>query len=373
MKILPFKPSENVSVGVELEFQIINPKNYDLISRAKDFIRNIQMSEFSKFIKPEITQGMIEINSSVHHSLDEMYNELIAMREFLLKHSEQLHVNICGGGTHPFRKWKLNKIFPSQRFKNLSKQYQYLSKRSTVFGQHIHIGCKSSEDAIYLTHALTRYVPHFIALSASSPFYQGVDTRFCSSRSNVFSSFPTSGVMPYLLNWTEFSEYFYKMRKLGIIHSMKDFYWDIRPKPEYGTVEIRVCDTPLTIKKAVLLAAYIQAVAHYLLQTKALNLSHDFYYVYSNNRFQASRYGFEGVIIKPDNLTAVNIGEDILTTIKAIEKNANKLGTMGFMLQLMDIVKNKQNDALWLRDIYKSTGDLPSVVHEQCLVWKQEI
>src|SRR5262249_27038602 len=153
-----------------------------------------------------------------------------------------------------------------------SKKYTYLSKRSTVFGQHIHIGCKSGEDAIYLTHALSRYVPQFIAICASSPFYQGVDTGYASSRSTVFNAFPLSGVMPYLITWNEFSEYYYKMRNYGIIGSMKDFYWDIRPKPEFGTVEIRVCDTPLTIRTAAIITAYIQALSLYLLEEKPIQI-----------------------------------------------------------------------------------------------------
>ncbi len=266
MKTLPFKSSSLVSLGVELEFQIIDPHSFGLIPRAKDLMRTIKQGPYQKRIKPEITQGMIEINSSVHHSPSILLDELIDIRTFLLNIADQIKINFCGGGTHPFQKWTSLKIFPTSRFKNLSRQYRYLSKRSTVFGQHIHIGCRNSDDAIYLTHALARYVPHFIAISASSPFYQGVDTGYHSSRSNIFSAFPLSGVIPYLTTWKEFSEYFYKMRNLGIVETMKDFYWDIRPKPEFGTVEVRVFDTPLTFNKAVILAAYLQSLAHYLLQ-----------------------------------------------------------------------------------------------------------
>jgi carboxylate-amine ligase len=372
MKLLPFKASTLASIGVELEFQIIDPITCDLAARAKDLIRGIEESPYKDTIKPEITQGMIEINSSVHQSPQDMNQELLAMRSFLLEQGKKIGVIFSGGGTHPFRKWNLNKIFPSKRFKNLSRQYRYLSKRSTVFGQHIHIGCPNADDALYLTHALTRYVPHLIAISASSPFYQGEDTDYHSSRSNIFSAFPTSGVIPYLKTWGEFSDYFYKMRKLGIIHTMKDLYWDIRPKPEFGTVEVRVCDTPLTIKKAVMIAAYLQTLAIYLLKERPITITHDLYYVYGYNRFQACRYGFEGNFINPDTLSQSIIADDILETTKAIEKYANDLGNMGFIVQLVEDVIKRENDTAFLRRLFKEEGSLKTVIHEQFAQWKKD-
>jgi glutamate---cysteine ligase / carboxylate-amine ligase len=124
-----------------------------------------------------------------------------------------------------------------------------------VFGQHIHVGCESGDDALFLLHSLNRYVPHFIALSASSPFFQGSDPPFNSARLNSVFAFSLGGRAPFLLRWVDFeSEYFAKMETMGIVKSMKDFYWDIRPKPEYGTIELRACDTPLTVERAAALA-----------------------------------------------------------------------------------------------------------------------
>ncbi len=372
MKLLPFKSSQQSSIGMELEIQIINPHTHALISRSKDLIRIINESAFNQRIKPEITQSMIEINSSIHTSPVDMMNELYEIQTFLMHQGENLNISFCGGGTHPFQKWAMQKIFPTMRYKKLSRQYRFLSKRATVFGQHIHVGCANSQDAIYLTHALARYVPHFIAISASSPFYQGVDTGYFSSRSTIFNAFPLSGVIPYLISWSDFSEYFYKMKNLGIVESMKDFYWDIRPKPEFGTVEIRVCDTPLTIKKAILITAYIQALSLYLVHEKPLSISHDLYFLYGYNRFQASRYGFGGSIIDPECMQACSIGDDIVSTLKKIERYANQLNNMGMISQLLDYVINKKNDAAILRQLFKQTGSLPKVVSEQCTLWKKE-
>lgn len=373
MKILPFKTSEVCTIGIELEYQIVNPHTFSLVSRAKDLIRNIKESPYKKLIKPEITQSMIEINTSIHHSPGEMLNELLEIQQFLLNQGNKLDIAFCGGGSHPFQKWSSQKIFPLARFKKLSRIYGHLSKRATIFGQHVHIGCKNGEEALYLTHALARYVPQFIAICASSPFYQGVDTGYFSSRSTEFSAFPQSGVIPYLLTWKKFSEYFYKLKKLDIIHSMKDFYWDIRPHPEFGTVEIRVCDTPLTFKKAVMIAAYIQSLSLYLLKEKPIHLSRDLYYLYAHNRFQATRYGFDGSIIDFKKMKRCLISDDIFDTIKKIENYAYQLNNMDYISLLLENTINKRNDTVLLRKIQKQVNSFPKVVAEECHLWKSEI
>jgi glutamate---cysteine ligase / carboxylate-amine ligase len=370
MKILTFKKSKELSLGVELEFQLINPITFDLISRAKDLIRNIGTSKYRTHITPEVTQSMIEINSSIHFSVKDLHHELKDMRNFLLKQSKEVGICICGGGTHPFRKWALSKIYPTKRYKKLSHQYRFLSKRSTVFGFHVHIGCTNAEDALYLTHALARFIPHFIAISASSPFYEGIDTGFNTTRFTDFNSFPTSGIIPYLLTWEDFSHYFYKLKKLGVISSMKDFYWDIRPKPEFGTVEIRVCDTPLTIEKAAMIAAYIQTLSYFLLHEKPIEITHDLYYFYPHNRFLASRYGLEGHVIDSKRMQYIPMIEDIQETIKKIKKYAKKLNNSIYIAELAKNIARKKNDAKILKHFYKKYGSFPKVVHEQCIIWK---
>lgn len=371
MKLLPFKESKTASIGIELEFQIIDPNSFSLISRSKELIRNIKESIYNEQIKPEVTQSMIEINTSIHHSVKEMLDELQDIQQFLLREAAELNILFCGGGAHPFQKWAMQKIFPSMRYKTLSHKYRYLSKRSTVFGQHIHIGCKNAEDALYLTHALTRYVPHFVAITAASPFYQGVDTGYQSTRLTDFSSFPTSGVIPYLTTWKEFSNYYYKLRQVKIISSMKDFYWDIRPKPEFGTVEIRICDTPLSLRKAAIITAYVQALSLYLLEEKPITISQDLYYLYNYNRFEASRYGFDGKLVDPHSYKQCLIIDDIYETLKIIEGYTNRLNNLPYTAQLVDDLISKSNDASLLRQLVKQHGSYAKVVQEQCKIWSQ--
>src|SRR5215216_3278571 len=180
VKKLPFKKSSIGSIGIELELQLIDPNTSELTSRAKDLIRQINASDYYERIKPEITQSMIEVNTGIHQTPGQLFEELNTLHQFLLNQTKQLEISICGGGTHPFQAWILEKIFPTRRFSTVTKKFRYLAKRSTVFGQHIHIGCANADDALYLTHALARYVPQFIAITAASPYYQGIDTGYYS-------------------------------------------------------------------------------------------------------------------------------------------------------------------------------------------------
>lgn len=369
---LLFNSSTQLTLGIELELQVVNQTSYDLTARAPKFIKHIrQLTRANRYpwkIKPEITQSMLEINSSPYLTADALLRELTEIRNFLLAQADQLQFCFAGGGAHPFQKWKSLKIYPAPRFKNLSYRYGYLAKQFTVFGQHIHIGCKNGDDALYLIHGLARYVPHFIALSASSPFYQGIDTTFDSSRINVVNTF-SDGAMPYLCSWEEFSNYFKKLYHLKIVRGIKDLYWDIRPQPEFGTVEIRICDTPLTVDKAVALAAYAQTLASYILRERPFVCSPDIYIPYSYNRFQASRYGFSGDFIDPYTHQHHRLGDDILQTIKMLTSHAATLHTAHFLEQVTNDVVNGQNDAKWLRDVFSKMDALCDVVRAQSDLW----
>ena len=196
MPELTFTSSSALTFGVELELMLVNTRDFNLANEADDLLRRIERDAPQGELKPELTQSMVEINTQVHDRYPALVAELRATRDVLAGHARKMNVAIAGGGTHPFQKWSDRKIYPTERFLSVSEKYGFLAKQFTVFGQHVHIGCASGDDAIYLNHALIRYVPHFIALAASSPFYQGVDTAFDSSRLSVVNAFPLSGTMP---------------------------------------------------------------------------------------------------------------------------------------------------------------------------------
>jgi carboxylate-amine ligase len=363
MPLEAFNASEPLTFGVELELQLVSLSDFNLTAASPDLLHLLQRKPFPGNVTPEITESMIEINSSVHSRYQPLLAELGEIRDTLVTGGDTLNIGISGGGTHPFQHWSEQKIFSKPRFQHLSSLYGYLAKQFTVFGQHVHIGCASGDDALFLLHSLSRYIPHFIALSASSPFVQGHDSLFDSARLNSVFAFPMSGRAPFMLRWEEFENvYFAKMERTGIIKSMKDFYWDIRPKPEYGTIELRVCDTPLTVERAAALAAYLQALCRHLLLREEDAPSEDDYLVYNYNRFQACRFGLDGSITNPKTYQTLSLREDILATLRLMEPHADALGSYDALRGLSDVVR-ATNDATYLRGQYEAQGSAEGMVN----------
>lgn len=362
MPLEPFKVSEPLTIGVELELQLVSLSDFDLVSASPDMLHLLSRKPFPGNVTPEITESMIEINTDVHTDYPGLLAQLHSIRDTLVAAADQLNIGVCGGGTHPFQKWSERKIFSKPRFKEVSALYGYLAKQFTVFGQHVHIGCASGDDALFLLHALNRYVPHFIALSASSPYFQGSDTLFNSARLNSISAFPLSGRAPFLMRWEDFEKgYFARMEHTGVVKSMKDFYWDIRPKPEYGTIELRVCDTPLTVDRAAALACYLQCLCQYLLERSEAPPAEDDYLVYNYNRFQACRFGLDGMMVNPTTHETLSLREDILTTLRKLEPYAAKLSCLP-VLEHFYQTTHVGSDAHYLREQFVERGSAEGMV-----------
>jgi carboxylate-amine ligase len=363
MPLETFASSQPLTLGVELELQLVNSYDMDLSSSANDLLELLRRKPFPGVVTPEMTQSMIEVATDVHTEHGPLLAQLQKMRDTLVSAGDRLNIEIAGGGTHPFQRWFEQRIFSKPRFQELSGLYGYLAKQFTVFGQHVHVGCANADDALFLLHALNRYVPHFIALSASSPFSQGVDTLFDSARLNSVFAFPLSGRAPFVLRWDEFVHgYFTKMESTGVVKSMKDFYWDIRPKPEYGTIELRVCDTPLTVERAAALACYLQALCRHLLARNEPPPEEDDYLVYTYNRFQACRFGLEGQMVNPKTRERIGIREDILATLRQLQPHALALNAQAALDEIERTAGRESNHAGFLRRRYAETGSVQGVV-----------
>ncbi|MGA0572289.1 YbdK family carboxylate-amine ligase [Variovorax sp. VNK109] len=351
MSLEPFQKSAALSLGVELELQLVNTHDYDLAPYAEDMLRLMDKIELPGSVVPEMTSSMIEISTGVCQSSAQVLGELTQIRDSLVKSADKLNIAVVGGGTHPFQMWHERRIYDKPRFRELSDLYGYLSKQFTIFGQHVHIGCPSADEALLMLHRMSRYIPHFIALSASSPYVQGHDTAFDSARLNSVFAFPLSGRAPFTLTWDEFTAYFDKMTRTGVVKSMKDFYWDIRPKPEYGTIEIRVFDTPLTVERASALSGYVQSLASWFLREQPFMPAEDDYLVYTYNRFQACRFGMEAVYVDPATGEHMALRDHILQTMQRIEPDAEKVGAAAAVHLLRGSVERAHNDARWLREV----------------------
>ncbi|MDF2464426.1 MAG: glutamate--cysteine ligase [Ramlibacter sp.] len=363
MPLETFKSSRSLTLGVELELQLVSLSDFDLINASPDMLELLVRRRFPGNVVPEITESMIEVSTDVHTRHEDLLGQLHQIRDALVAAGDKLNVGICGGGTHPFQQWSERKIFSKPRFKEVSALYGYLAKQFTIFGQHVHIGCTSGDEALFLLHSLNRYVPHFIALSASSPYVQRHDTLFNSARLNSVFAFPLSGRAHFTLRWDEFENgYFARMERTGVVKSMKDFYWDIRPKPEYGTIELRVCDTPLTVDRAAALACYLQTLCRYLLHGGDSLPDESDYLVYNYNRFQACRFGLEGTLVHPKTYEALSLREDIIATAAKLSEHAQACGATRAM-EHISRAATAGNDAASLRQSFSESGGAEGMVN----------
>ncbi len=365
--IAAFKQSQPLSLGVELELQLLSVRDFDLTRGATDLLGSMDYDGCFGEIKLEITESMIEVSTLPRTFVDGIAGDLVGLRQTLVRQCARNHIAVCGGGTHPFHRWSERRICPGDRFAEIYQRYGDLAKQFTVCGQHIHVGCASGDDAIWLTQALAPYLPLFIALSASSPFVDGEDTLFQSARLNAVSAFPLSGQCPALRDWSEFLEHFSLLQSCGIARSIKDLYWDVRPKPEFGTVEIRVCDTPLTVERAAALAALAQSLVRHLLRTRPALDTQRHLHVARYNKFQACRYGLDALISDPvgrRQLPLRQIGRQLLAVLA---EDAGELGCSAWLERLDASLSVEVSDANWLRRRQACHGNLNEVVREAAM------
>jgi carboxylate-amine ligase len=299
-----FLPAFNASrlgtMGIELELMVLDRLSFDLMPAAPDILRLLDMQEKKWVATPEITTSMLEVATSILDGFGPAVAELEEIRTSVEHAAFQVGAAISGGGAHSFQRWHEQRIYPKERYRESAKKFGYLAKMFTVFGMHVHIGMPGGDQAIRACAWLTQYAPLFIALSANSPCWQGEDSGFCSARSNVVGVFPMSGTMPASIrSWAAFEAHFSRLAQHGIVNSIKDFYWDVRPKPEYGTIELRVLDTPLHPAYAAALACYARELCLELVEAEGAWPREGASEVYAWNRFNAAKNGVEANWINP--------------------------------------------------------------------------
>ncbi len=314
MNKIVFNPSQNLSMGTEVELQLIDLTNFNLSDQSALIVHTVNDHQH---VKQDLTTSIIELNSSPHLSAMAIFHELIQLIEKIRLVAIAYHIDLCGGGRHYSHDWKGQSITDKARYQNMAARLGYLSK-ACVFGQHIHVGVKTGDDAMYLCHTLRQYVPQLIALSASSPYYRGEDTQFSSSRFSSLDSMPNYGSFEEIYTWDAFQDYFHKVTSSGAIAGIKDLYWDIRPQPQLGTIEVRVCDTPLYLYHAAMLAGYTHLLVKMLLQQK-YPVTGDYRAIYAANKFYANRYGLNAEMIN-NTYQKMPLREHIFNTTQQLKK-----------------------------------------------------
>jgi len=305
-----FQKSAPGTMGIELELMVLDRLTYDLLPAAPDILRLLNQTKRSWVATPEITTSMLEVATSILHDYAEAQAQIEEIRSTVLRAAFDVGAAISGGGAHPFQRWNEQRIYPKERYRESARKYGYLAKMFTVFGMHVHVGMPTADDAIRVCSGLTQRAPLFIALSANSPCWQGEDSGFSSARSNVVGAFPMSGTMPaHIRTWHDFVNHFDRLAAHGIVNSIKDFYWDVRPKPEYGTIELRVLDTPLQPAYAAAFASYARELCMEILRSPARWVDDSARELYVWNRFNAAKSGVDAQWIDPYSGVALPVRE----------------------------------------------------------------
>lgn len=347
----PFADSETGTMGIELELMVLDRLTYDLMPAAPDILRLLEGRKKAWAATPEITTSMLEVATSVLRNYSEARAQLEEIRTGVREAAFQVGVAISGGGAHPFQKWHAQRIYPKERYQASAKKFGYLAKLFTVFGMHVHIGMPSADEAVRVCAWLTQKAPLFIALSANSPCWQGEDSGFCSARSNVVGAFPMSGILPaHIRSWSQFDAHFAHLAQHGIVNSIKDFYWDVRPKPEYGTIELRVLDTPLHPRHAAALAVYARALCMEHLEQPGAWPAAQCGELYTWNRFNAARDGVAAAWIDPETGRERRIAELVEEDLARLEEKSDDPGFGDAARDLMELMKDG-GQAAWLKEV----------------------
>lgn len=320
---LNFPKNQNLSLGVEIEIQLIDSVTGDLTPAGPHILKILENQKEQSHIKSEIFQSMLEIDTPISENAFQIGTSLRNSLNKVRKISLDLGTQIMMSGTHPFAHYAERLHTPTSRYISLIDRNQWIARRLQIFGLHVHIGMKDGEHAIAMNNAFCHYLPVILALSASSPYWHGEDTGLASSRITFFEAIPTGG-HPYLLNnWIEFEALIDRLIFSKSILSIKDLWWDIRPNVEYGTIEIRIADCSPTIKEVEALVALIHSLAVFI--DAELSAGRRFSpppeWILRENKWRASRHGVQCDFIKDTTGKSVpfwNIWQDIRKSLQPV-------------------------------------------------------
>src|SRR5215510_11309880 len=247
------------TVGVEEEFQIVDPGTWELRSHVSELLAS-SAPTFGDQIKPELHQSIVEVGTKICASVEELAEEIIRIRRDLADSAERVGLRVAAAGTHPFSNWMDQVLSPGERYKNIVEEMGQLARSLLIFGLHVHVAVPDRESMIALMNEARYFLPHLLALSTSSPFWMGRDTGLKSFRTTVFRRFPRTGIPDHFGSWSDYEEYVDLLVKLRSIDNAKKIWWDLRPHPTFGTLEFRICDVPTAPRASIAIDALAQAI-----------------------------------------------------------------------------------------------------------------
>lgn len=327
---IDFNSSAGPSLGIEVELALIDSRTGSLASAASDILRELGADhpggEHPK-AKHELFECTVEIITGVCKTVAEARADLEGSLAEVRSAAALRGLELMCSGTHPYSVWSDQQISPNPRYARLVEEMQWMARRLQIFGVHVHIGVRSPEKVVSIANALAGYIPHFLALSASSPFWEGRDTGLASSRSKVFEGLPTAGLPAPIEDWADFEQFMETLVSSAAISTVREVWWDIRPHPDFGTVELRMCDGMPTLSEICAVAALAQSVVTRLdgLDDRGYTLPRHRDWVLRQNKWRAGRYGIDTDIIVDEQGRLEPAREAIADLVEEVMPTARKL------------------------------------------------
>jgi carboxylate-amine ligase len=358
--MLEFAKSRPFTLGVEMELQVIDRDSGELSARAEQFLHGWTGPQR---VRAELFQSMLELNTTVCQTAADAERCLRATAVPLAARARELGVRFISSGTHPTARYQDRHVFPAERYYGLVERNQWIARKLLIFGLHVHIGMPDPEMCIAVQNELLHDLGLLLAISTSSPFSQGEATGLASSRITAFEAMPTGGTPALVADWSEFSTLVAALMRSGAITSIKDLWWDIRPSPGFGTLELRVCDGLPTIRETCAVVALSQALARRAAARIAAGDGRSFPPAWRirENKWRASRHGMEADLVIGDDGTTMGCRAWLRTTLDELESGGYFTGSASYLPDLRRFVDGAPTSAARQLRVFERTRDLDSV------------
>lgn len=350
------------SLGIEEEFQIVDPKTRELRSHIQELLDEGKMV-LKEQVKAEMHQSVVEVGSEICYNVKEARREVTKLRKSIAEVAKHHGLTIASSGTHPISKWEDQAITDHPRYHEVVHDMQQVARANLIFGLHVHVGIPDKEQAIQIMNAVRYFLPHIFALSTNSPFWKGNNTGYMSYRSKIFDRFPRTGIPDHFHSYKEFQTYVDLLVKTHCIDDAKKIWWDIRPHPYFDTIEFRICDVPMTIDETITLAALFQAIVAKLHKLLQQNLGFRLYRrLYINeNKWRAARYGLEGKLIdfgKQKEVPTTDLIDELLDFIDDVVDELNCREEVEYAKKIIEIGSGARRQL----NVFEKEKDLKAVV-----------
>jgi len=360
---IDFNPSSRSSLGVEWELMLVDRDTRALSSGAAEILEELAPGAEHPKAKKELLQSTIEVITGVCGTVSEATADLAGTLAEVVPRAEARGLGLMCAGTHPITNWQSQQISDDPRYAKLISDMQWLARRMQIFGVHVHVGVRSPDKVIAMVNALSAYIPHFLALSASSPYWVGGDTGLASARSKVFEGLPTAGLPQQVEGWAGFERYMETLIRTETIASIKEVWWDIRPHPTYGTVELRICDGLPTLAEVGMVAALAQCLVEMMDREidKGYTLPTPRRWIVQENKWRAARYGLDARIISGEDGTQP-VCEALEELVQDLRPTAERLGCSAELESVQSVLDGGASYQRQRAVAAASGGDLTAVV-----------